>query len=315
MKTIKANLNDANQRIDNFIKKAFPKLSLPLIYKYLRTKRIKVNNKKVSNNYQLKPNDIIDLYINDEFLSKDTKNDFLLTNKSIDVVYEDKNILLVNKPVGLVVHEDETNNVDTLINRIKNYLVKKNEWDYKNEHSFSPSLVNRIDRNTTGIVLAAKNAESLRILNEKLKNHEIKKTYLARVHGIIDPKNGVLKNYLTKDSKNKIVKVTKKPISNESKQIITEYKTISHDKLTSLLEINLITGKTHQIRAHFAYIGHPLLGEKKYTNKVVKQFDKCKYQQLCAYKIKFNFTSDAGILNYLTNKEFKISYKEQKNYE
>ncbi|MDE6477050.1 MAG: RNA pseudouridine synthase [Mycoplasmoidaceae bacterium] len=169
-----------------------------------------------------------------------------------------------------------------------------------------------MDRNTTGLVLAAKNAESLRILNEKLKNHEIKKTYLARVNGIIDPKQGTLRHYLTKNSKTKMVRVTKNPVTNESKQIITEYKTISHDKQTSLLEINLITGKTHQIRAHFAYIGHPLVGERKYTNKSVLYRQKNKYQQLCAYKIKFAFSTPSGILNYLTNKEFKIPYKEFK---
>ncbi len=312
MKAVLINKNDANQRVDNFLKKSFPKLSLTQIYKYLRIKRIKVNGKKVDNKYQLKLNDKIELYVNDEFLTQDAKEDFLLAKKPIDVVYEDQNILLVNKPVGLVVHDDETKTPDTLINRIKNYLIKKGEWDYKNEHSFSPSLVNRIDRNTTGLVLAAKNAESLRILNEKLKNHEIQKTYLARVNGIIDPKQGTLRHYLTKNPKTKMVRVTKKPVTNESKQIITEYKTISHDKQTSLLEINLITGKTHQIRAHFAFIGHPLVGERKYTNESILNKQKNKYQQLCAYKIKFAFSTNSGILNYLANKEFKIPYKEFK---
>ncbi len=312
MKLIKVNKNDANQRIDNFIKKAFPKLSSAQIYKYLRIKRIKVNNKKVANNYSLKLGDDISLYINDELLTSNDKNDFLLATRPINIIYEDNNILIVNKPIGLVVHNDETKTVDTLINRIKNYLVKNKEWDYKEENSFTPSLVNRIDRNTTGIVLAAKNAESLRILNEKIKNHEIEKTYLAKVYGIIDPKQGRLENWLTKDSKNKFVKITNKPISKDSKKIITEYKTISHNKTTSLLEINLITGKTHQIRAHFAYIGHPLVGERKYTNKEVKQISKDKYQRLCAYKIKFNFKGNNGILNYLANKEFKIHNKEFK---
>lgn len=304
MKSLVVNKNDANQRIDNFIKKVYPKLSLTQIYKYLRIKRIKVNNKKVPINYQLQLKDKIDLYINDELLSSNNKKDFLLTNKPIEIVYEDDNILLVNKPIGLVVHEDETNNPDTLLNRIKNHLIKKGEWDYQNENSFAPSLVNRIDRNTTGIVIAAKNAESLRILNEKIKNHEIKKTYYARVWGIIDPKQGKLTGFLTKNSKTKMVKISKKPISKDSKQIITKYKTISHDKETSFLEIELITGKTHQIRAHMAFIGHPLVGEQKYSNDSVKKTKG--YQHLCAYKIKFCFKTNASILNYLNNKEFKL---------
>lgn len=175
MKLIKINANDANQRIDSFMKKAFSKLSTAQIYKYLRIKRIKVNGKKVPNNYILKLNDELSLYINDEYLLSNDKQDFLLSNKPIDIVYEDANIILVNKPVGVVVHEDESQGYDTLINRIKYYLYQKKEWDYQKENSFVPSLVNRIDRNTTGIVLAAKNAESLRILNEKIKNHEIQK--------------------------------------------------------------------------------------------------------------------------------------------
>lgn len=304
MKSIVVNKNDADQRIDNFIKKVFPKLSLTQIYKYLRIKRIKLNNKKVPINYQLQLNDKIDLYINDELLSNNNKKNFLLINKPIEIVYEDDNILLVNKPIGLVVHEDETNNLDTLLNRIKNHLIKKGEWDYQNEISFAPSLVNRIDRNTAGIVIAAKNAESLRILNEKIKNHEIKKTYYARVWGIIDPKQGELTGFLTKNPKTKMVKISKKPISKDSKQIITKYKTISHDKKTSLLEIELITGKTHQIRAHMAFIGHPLVGEQKYSNDRVKKTKG--HQHLCAYKIKFCFKTNASLLNYLNNKEFKL---------
>ncbi len=304
MKSVIVNKNDANQRIDNFVKKAFPKLSLTQIYKYLRIKRIKVNNKKAVINYQLQFNDKIDLYINDDLLSNDNKKDYLLTNKPIDIIYEDNNILLVNKPVGLVVHEDDTKNPDTLLNRIKNYLIKKNEWDYENENSFIPSLVNRIDRNTSGIVLAAKNAEALRILNEKMKNHEIQKIYYARVHGIVDPKQGKLIGFLTKKSLTNMVKVSKKPLNKDSKQIITKYKTISHNKETSLLEIELITGKTHQIRAHMAFIGHPLVGERKYSNDSVKKNKG--YQHLCAYKIKFCFKTNASILNYLNNKEFKL---------
>jgi 23S rRNA pseudouridine955/2504/2580 synthase len=166
--------------------------------------------------------------------------------------------------------------------------------------------VHRIDRNTSGLVLAAKNAESLRILNEKIKLHEIDKYYLCHVHGIIDPKSGILHDYLTRNLKTKIVTVTNKPISKDSQSIITAYQTISHDKDTSLLEIKLVTGKTHQIRAHMAFINHPLVGEQKYTSKQYSQISAQRYQDLVAYKIVFNFKGNNGILNYLNHKVFKI---------
>jgi 23S rRNA pseudouridine955/2504/2580 synthase len=154
--------------------------------------------------------------------------------------------------------------------------------------------------------MAAKNIKALQILNQKIKNREIDKYYLAQVHGIIDPKQGTLRDYLTKLEDNKVVKVTKKPIKDNSQEIITEYKTISHDAKTSLLEVKLVTGKTHQIRAHFAFIGHPLVGEKKYTTEKYSKLNKHEFQNLRAYKITFGFTTDASILNYLKNKTLEI---------
>jgi 23S rRNA pseudouridine955/2504/2580 synthase len=167
--------------------------------------------------------------------------------------------------------------------------------------------VHRIDRNTGGLVLAAKNAESLRVLNEKIKYHEIDKYYLCRVHGIVKPKNGILQDYLTRNLKTKIVKITSKPINDNSQSIITEYRTISYSKDTSLLQIKLITGKTHQIRAHMAFINHPLVGEQKYTTKTYSKANLYSHQVLMATKIVFNFRNDAGVLNYLNHKKFELN--------
>jgi 23S rRNA pseudouridine955/2504/2580 synthase len=166
--------------------------------------------------------------------------------------------------------------------------------------------VHRLDRNTGGLVITAKNAESLKILNQKIKDREIDKYYLCQVYGIIDPKQGTLHDYLTRNTKTKIVTVTKKPISDISEQIITEYKTLNHVNNISTLEIKLITGKTHQIRAHMAFIGHPLVGEKKYTTATFSKLNVGQFQSLIANRLVFSFKSDTGILNYLKNKSFKI---------
>jgi 23S rRNA pseudouridine955/2504/2580 synthase len=174
--------------------------------------------------------------------------------------------------------------------------------------------VHRLDRNTQGLIIGAKNVIAARVLSQKIKDHEIDKYYLAHVYGIIDPKNGTLHDYLTKDTRKDIkgnfVKITKKPISKDSKEIVTEYKTLSYDKTTSVIEIHLITGKTHQIRAHMNYIKHPLVGERKYTTDLYEKNDDI-YQSLISYKIIFNFKTDALSLNYLKNKTISLTINKQ----
>lgn len=306
MKTFIISKNDSGQRLDKFISKAVPALPKSLMYKYIRTKRIKVNSKRSDISTKLSENDVVDMYINDEFFAPaDERYDFLSASKSIDIVYEDENIILLNKKVGLLSHPDETEYNDTLITRVKRYLYEKGDYNPKDENSFAPALVNRIDRNTGGIVIAAKNAESLRILNQKLKDREMEKYYLCVVHGILKKKSGTLTGWLSKDEKKNRVEVFKneKP---GTKEIRTKYEVIGEKDGLSLVEVELLTGRTHQIRAHFASIGHPLLGDGKYGTNALNKALGYKKQFLYSYRLKFTFESDAGCLEYLNQKSFEV---------
>jgi 23S rRNA pseudouridine955/2504/2580 synthase len=305
MKRFVISKNDSDQRLDKFLSKAVKKLPQSLMYKYIRTKRIKVNAKRCEISQRLQIGDVVELYINDEFFMELGEKDFLFAAPTVDVVYEDENILLVNKKPGLVVHEDDENTIDTLINRIKHYLFKKGEYNPDNELSFVPSLCNRIDRNTGGIVIAAKNAAALRILNEKIKNREVIKKYLCVVHGKLSENHAVLMHYLKKDTEQNKVFVNNQKLSGY-KTIITEYDVIDYKNGLSLVEVNLQTGRTHQIRAHFAHIGHPLLGDGKYGKNAEDKARGYKYQALYSYKLIFDFCTDSGELDYLKGKCFEI---------
>lgn len=306
MKNFIIGKNDAGQRLDKFVTKTLPSLPKSLLYKYLRLKRIKLNGKKADAATRLNEGDSIDMYINDEFfVEREEKYSFLGAGKTLDVIYEDENIMLLDKKVGLLSHPDEGEYVDTLIGRVQRYLYEKGEYDPKNEASFAPALANRIDRNTGGIVMAAKNAESLRVLNEKIKNREIKKIYLCLVIGCPKQKTATLCDYMIKDEKKNKVTVYKEPVPG-SKDIKTKYTVLDSKDGISLVEVDLLTGRTHQIRAHMAHIGCPLLGDGKYgTNAQNKKFGGYKKQCLYSYKTVFDFTTDAGILNYLKGKSFE----------
>ena len=310
MRSFIAGENDTGMRMDNFTRKVCPALPTALMYKYLRIKRIKVNGKKTEISYRLKCGDKIDMYINDEFFDVTEENAFLSCGLKISVVYEDENIIVVNKPQGVVVHEDDSGEkINTLISGIKKYLYDNGEFDPSRENTFAPALCNRIDRNTAGLVIAAKNAESLKILNQKIKDREIEKYYYCLVKGKPTPSSGTLKNWLLKDENKKEVRVYDKP-GKDRKTAITEYETVEVYKNFALVRVKLITGRTHQVRAQFAHAGNPLLGDGKYGDPSANAASGLKQQALYSYKIVFDFSSDSGRLDYLKGKEIFVKKEE-----
>ena len=306
MKEFTIGANDAGQRLDRFLAKAVPLLPASLAQKYIRLKRIKCNGKRIDRDTRLNAGDVLQLYINDEFFEKPRQDNAYLTVASpkLNIVYEDENILLVDKRPGLAVHpHDGAEYGRTLIDHIQSYLYQKREWRPREENAFTPALCNRIDRNTGGIVIAAKTAEALRVMNQIIKDRELDKRYLAIVEGTPKPAVGSLKGYLFKDAKKNRVFVTDTPQAG-SKSCQPNYRVLTSRNGLSLVECELITGRTHQIRAQFAHAGHLLLGDGKY-GKLDKRFDR-NYQALYSYKLTFAFTTDAGSLENLNGKSFQV---------
>ena len=299
--------NDAGQRLDRFVSKNLPLLPPALLQKYIRLKRIKVNGKGAKRDTRLVTGDILQLYINDEFFDKPNEENLFLTvfKPVLNIVYEDENLLLVDKRPGMVVHADETEKVNTLINHIQAYLYQKREWNPRWENAFTPALCNRIDRNTGGIVIAAKDAETLRILNEKIRDRELDKRYLCVTVGRPKQPEGRVECFLLKDEQKKQVSVYHRPVPG-GKTAVTDYRVLDTRGELSLLEIGLETGRTHQIRATMADLGCPLLGDGKYGRGDVNRRYGETRQALYAYQLTFDLPTDAGILNYLRGRTFTV---------
>ena len=308
MKELTVKKNDAGQRLDRFVGKAVPLLPEALLQKYIRIKRIKLNGKGAKRDVRLAEGDTLQLYINDEFFEKPREENSYLKvgTPRLDIVYEDENILLADKKPGVLCHSAGVWDYNTLIANIQAYMAQKGEWRPKEENSFAPALCNRIDRNTGGIVIAAKNAEALRILNDKIKDREIEKYYLCAVQGRPKPPRGRLENYLFKDAGKNQVYVKNRPEPG-AKTTVTEYRLITSRGELSLVECRLLTGRTHQIRAQMSHAGWPLLGDGKYGSERFNRGYGEKGQALYSYKLKFDFPTDAGILEYLRGKIFTVN--------
>lgn len=306
MKTLYINKNDSGQRLDKFLTKSVKALPVSLIYKFIRIKKIKVNRKRTQADYKLIEGDTVELFIKDEFFDDNSVNEaYKVLQPKLNIVHEDENLIICDKRPGMIAHPDDNEEVNTLIGHIKAYLYQNGEYNPDDENSFAPALCNRIDRNTGGLVIAAKNAETLRHINELIKENQVTKKYLCVVHGILKTKAATLTAYLIKDSAtNKVTVSDKKMIG--AKTIITKYSVLDEFGDLSLLEVELITGRTHQIRAHMSHIGHPLLGDGKYGVNRTDRKSGYKYQALYSYYLKIEdkeYTVDKSEIWFL--KEFK----------
>ncbi|MBQ9459759.1 MAG: RluA family pseudouridine synthase [Oscillospiraceae bacterium] len=299
--------NDAGQRLDRFLAKAIPLLPASLAQKYVRIKRVKVNGRRAVRDQRLNEGDLVACYINDEFFDAPDENNVYLTIASpkVNVVYEDENIILLDKPAGQLCHAGDGGTGVTLIDHLLAYLYQKREWRPREENAFTPALCNRIDRNTSGLVIAAKNAEALRILNDKIKDREIAKYYLCVCLGRPDPPKGRIECVLRKDERENKMRVYHRVVP-DGRSAVTLYDTLLTRDNLSLVEVELLTGRTHQIRASFADIGHPLLGDGKYGSGAENRKRGETAQLLCSYRLRFDFPTDAGILEYLKGREFAV---------
>ena len=309
MKEFVIQTNDSGQRLDKFLQKAIPGLPKGMLYKSVRTKKIKLNGKRADGAAMLSEGDIVSCYLKDDFFDSESKNKnkpknypFMKAPAEISIIYEDSNILIVFKPAGLVVHDDDKNTEDTLIARVLHYLYAAGSYSPDRENSFTPALCNRLDRNTSGLVIAAKNSASLREVNRLIRENLIHKSYYCVTVSSPPKKHDTAIAYHFRPSGSKTVKVSVKKLHGY-REMITRYNVLSKNGRLCFVKIDLITGRTHQIRAHMALIGAPLLGDDKYGLPEVNRQYNAKYQQLCAYRLTFEPEKDT-LLSYLSGKRF-----------
>ncbi len=297
MKIIRINENDSGQRVDKFLSKLLSGMPRSLLYKQLRNKRVKRNKKALSAKDVLSCGDELYLYINDEFFGE--AKEISATSRGLKIVYEDENILVCDKPAGQVSHGGD----DSLLSQAQAYLFEQGVYNPREENSFAPALSNRLDRNTRGLCLVAKTAAAQKLLNEKIKNHEVTKCYRCVVCGTLKKKAGTLRNFLISSDKENRVTVAAEG-AKDAKEAVLYYDVLAEKNGKSLVDVTLLTGRKHQIRVQFAHLGHPLLGDAKYGAPKDSRF---RYQALCAYSLTFDFKDDGGVLQSLKGKTISIA--------
>ncbi len=304
---IEIGANEAGQRLDKFLRKLLKDVPLSAIFKALRKGDIRVNGKKQKEKYTLEINDEVEIrYIQSQKMTEKKENFIKVDPRSLKVAYEDENLLVVEKWPGILVHPDSNKKIPSLTDFVLSYLNGKGDYLPEKEITFTPAPCNRLDRNTSGVVIFGKNFEGLRELNEIIREGKVKKYYNTLVKGKI--KDGLYKGYILKNEENNVSKVYDKKVK-DSKEISMEVKTIQTDGAFSFLEIDLITGRSHQIRAHLAHLGNPIIGDEKYGDRQLNSYFVNKYglefQYLYAYKL--NFKNIDGKLAYLKNKIITVT--------
>lgn len=306
--------NESGQRVDRFLRKYLKEYTLGDIYKLFRKNRVKLNTKRVKENHMLEVGDLLQLYIEKPDIEERQEQTLLKPSQNIDLIYEDANIMITNKPAGLLTHPDKPGDTDTLIDRALYHIGRKN--GAAESQTFSPAVCNRLDRNTSGIVIIAKNYKTLKAVNHSIRERWIKKLYICIVAGKLE-KSGEIKGFLKKDQELNLVSVTEAD-EGDGKEIHTNYKTLGVSDVInelgrqfSLLEVELITGRSHQIRAHFASLGHPIAGDMKYGEQTINEYFRKRYnlrhQFLHAYKISFEDAHED--VAYLKGKTFNSRLK------
>lgn len=293
--------NDADQRVDKFILKAMKTMPKSLMYKYIRNKKIKVNRKRCEISQRLQVGDTVQCYIPEEFYTDVKDLHFLQVSVELDVRYEDANIVILNKPKGLRAHSDTQEIQDNLVDRLLHYLYNKGEYDPSQEQSFTPALCHRIDRNTQGLVIAAKTAKALRCMNTRIAQREVEKRYVCIVEGHMEQTQAHVVLYHQKQEGN-IARISEEP-KEGYQRMESSYHVLRQSSDYALVEVQLHTGKSHQIRAMMAWLHHPLLGDVKYGAHKTRQKD---YQALCAYYLAFHFRTADGCLDELNGSVFQL---------
>ncbi len=295
MKEFTINSNDSGQRIDKFLSKAMPELPKNMMYRLFRKKDIKLNGKRCEISAILSEGDVVRVYVKDEVSAVRTHDmSFTRASDDIQIVFEDDNILVVFKPVGVDSHSNGTSTDDTLIDRVKKYLWAKGEYVPEEESSFAPALCSRLDRNTAGLVTAAKNAAALREINAAIQSGDLHKIYRCVTVSAPPEREAVATAYHRKDEDRNIVHISDTP-ADGYREIRTGWRTIAEKNGLYLLEVTLYTGRTHQIRAHLAHLGAPLLGDGKYGDiRANKRYGVFR-QELCAYALEFSLPEDSPL--------------------